>query len=411
VSGVEFEWVMTMSDKSAAMSGQLQADLVIVGGGVMGLWAALKAERRGIDTILIDGERTGSGASGGLLGALMAHMPDRWNEKKQLQFDGLVALEVEIAGLESETGLSAGYRRCGRLIPLPKPHLRPIAERHSQEAATNWRQRGRVFDWTVIKESPWAGWPSRSFCEAGLVHDGFAGRVSPRALIAALRARLEQTARVRVLEGVTVQSIDAGARRLTLADGSSVGFGNLLVAAGVGSFPLLDTLGPALAKPLGRGVKGQAALLKVDLVDDLPLLYLDGLYVVPHEGGHVAIGSTSENQFSNAFSTDGLLDALIAEARQLAPVLETAAVIERWAGLRPKAVDRDPMVGPHPEHGHIHALTGGYKVSFGIAHLLADAALDAIAGRALPLPDSFSFAHHLSVAAHRVADEGFAERP
>ena len=411
MSGVEFEWVMTMSDKSAAMSGQLQAELVIVGGGIMGLWAALKAERRGIDAILIDGERAGSGASGGLLGALMAHMPDRWNEKKQLQFDGLVSLEVEIAGLEAETGLSAGYRRCGRLIPLPKPHLRPIAERHSQEAGTNWQQKGRVFDWAVIEESPWAGWPSRSFCEAGLVHDGFAGRVSPRALIAALRARLEQTARVRVLEGAAVQSIDASAGRLTLADGSSVGFGNLLVAAGVGSFPLLEALGPAPAKPLGRGVKGQAALLKVDLLDDLPLLYLDGLYVVPHEGGHVAIGSTSENQFSTAFSTDGLLDALIVEARQLAPVLETALVVERWAGLRPKAVDRDPMVGPHPEHARVHALTGGFKVSFGIAHLLADAALDAITGQALPLPDSFSLAHHVSVAAHRVADTGFAETP
>ena len=393
------------------MSGQLQAELVIVGGGIMGLWAALKAERRGIDAILIDGERAGSGASGGLLGALMAHMPDRWNEKKQLQFDGLVSLEVEIAGLEAETGLSAGYRRCGRLIPLPKPHLRPIAERHSQEAGTNWQQKGRVFDWAVIEESPWAGWPSRSFCEAGLVHDGFAGRVSPRALIAALRARLEQTARVRVLEGAAVQSIDASAGRLTLADGSSVGFGNLLVAAGVGSFPLLEALGPAPAKPLGRGVKGQAALLKVDLLDDLPLLYLDGLYVVPHEGGHVAIGSTSENQFSTAFSTDGLLDALIVEARQLAPVLETALVVERWAGLRPKAVDRDPMVGPHPEHARVHALTGGFKVSFGIAHLLADAALDAITGQALPLPDSFSLAHHVSVAAHRVADTGFAETP
>ena len=411
MSGVEFEWVMTMSDKSAAMSGQLQAELVIVGGGIMGLWAALKDERRGIDAILIDGERAGSGASGGLLGALMAHMPDRWNEKKQLQFDGLVSLEVEIAGLEAETGLSAGYRRCGRLIPLPKPHLRPIAERHSQEAGTNWQQKGRVFDWAVIEESPWAGWPSRSFCEAGLVHDGFAGRVSPRALIAALRAGLAQTVRVRVLEGAAVQSIDASAGRLTLADGSSVGFGNLLVAAGVGSFPLLEALGPAPAKPLGRGVKGQAALLKVDLLDDLPLLYLDGLYVVPHEGGHVAIGSTSENQFSTAFSTDGLLDALIVEARQLAPVLETALVVERWAGLRPKAVDRDPMVGPHPEHARVHALTGGFKVSFGIAHLLADAALDAITGQALPLPDSFSLAHHVSVAAHRVADTGFAETP
>ncbi len=128
---------MDMSDKTAAMSGQLRADLVIVGGGIMGLWAALKAERRGIDTILIDEDKTGSGASGGLLGALMAHMPDRWNEKKQLQFEGLVSLEAELAALEAETGLPAGYRRCGRLIPLPKPHLRPLAERHSREAETN----------------------------------------------------------------------------------------------------------------------------------------------------------------------------------------------------------------------------------------------------------------------------------
>lgn len=380
------------------MSGQLRADLVIVGGGIMGLWAALKAERRGIETILIDGETTGSGASGGLLGALMAHMPDRWNEKKQLQFDGLVSLETEIAELESETGLSAGYRRCGRLIPLPKPHLRPLAERHSREAETNWRQHGRAFDWTVIEESPWAGWPSRDFCDAGLVHDGFAGRVSPRALIAALRARLEQTRRVQILEGLAAQSIDARAGRLELSDGSSVGFGKLLVAAGVGSFPLLATLGAPLAKPLGRGVKGQAALLKVDLPADLPLLYLDGLYVVPHEGGHVAIGSTSENQFADPFSTDAQLDALIAEARRLAPVLNNAELVERWAGLRPKAIDRDPMVGPHPEHGHVHALTGGFKVSFGIAHLLADAALDAIEGQALPLPQSFSLVHHVSVA-------------
>lgn len=387
-----------MSDKSPALSGQLRADLVIVGGGIMGLWAALKAERRGIETILIDSETTGSGASGGLLGALMAHMPDRWNEKKQLQFEGLVSLEAEIAQLESETGLSARYRRCGRLIPLPKPHLRPLAERHSREAETNWRQQGHVFDWAVIEDSPWAGWPSRDFCDAGLVLDGFAGRVSPRALVAALRARLEQTRRVRLLEGVAVQRIDAGAGNLTLAEGSSVGYGKLLVAAGVGSFPLLETVGPRFARPLGRGVKGQAALLKLDLPDDLPLLYLDGLYVVPHEGGHVAIGSTSENQFTDPFSTDAQLDALIGEARRLAPVLETAEVVERWAGLRPKAIDRDPMVGPHPEHAHVHALTGGFKVSFGIAHLLADAALDAIAGHALPLPRSFSLGHHVSVA-------------
>jgi glycine oxidase len=402
---------MVMSDKTAAMSGQLRADLVIIGGGIMGLWAALKAERRGVDTILIDGDRPGSGASGGLLGALMAHMPDRWNEKKQLQFDGLLSLEAEIAELEAETGLSAGYRRCGRLIPLPKPHLRPIAERHSQEAETNWSQQGRRFEWSVVEESPFDDWPSQRFTDAGLVLDRFAGRVSPRALIAAIRARLERTGRVRILEGAAVQSIDASARQLRLADGASVGFGDLLVAAGVGSFPLLEAIGPPVRKPLGRGVKGQAALLKVDLPADLPLVYLDGLYVVPHEGGRVAVGSTSENSFDDPFSTDAQLDALIAEARELAPVLQRAEVVERWAGLRPKAVDRDPMVGPHPDHPHIHALTGGFKVSFGIAHVLADAALDAIAGQALPVPHSFSLSHHVSVAVGRPVDEEFTETP
>lgn len=400
-----------MSDKTAAMSGQLRADLVIAGGGIMGLWAALKAARRGIDTILIDAEKTGSGASGGLLGALMAHMPDRWNEKKQLQFDGLLSLEAEIAGLEAETGLSAGYRRCGRLIPLPKPHLRPIAERHSQEAATNWCQKGRDFAWSVMDTSPFAGWPSSEHCEAGVILDTFAGRVSPRALTTAIRAGLQQTGRVRILEGSAVRSIDAANGQVLLADGSVVGFGNVLVAAGIGSFPLLDAIGPNLGVSLGRGVKGQAALLQADLADDLPLLYLDGLYVVPHEGGHVAIGSTSENRYDEPFSTDTQLDDLIEQARQLAPVLKSAKVVERWAGLRPKAIDRDPMVGPHPDHRHIHALTGGFKVSFGIAHLLVDAALDSIEGQRLPLPHSFSLAHHVSVAVGRAGHQETAELP
>ena len=389
----------------------MRADLVIVGGGIMGLWAALKAERRGIDTILIDGDGIASGASGGLLGALMAHMPDRWNEKKQLQFEGLLSLEAEIALLEGETGLSAGYQRCGRLIPLPKPHLRPIAERHSAEAATNWNQKGRAFDWTVLDESPFADWPSPNFSGAGVVVDRLAGRVSPRALTDTIRVRLEQSGRVRLLVGAAVQSIDAGASRVKLADGTLIGYGDLLVAAGVGSFPLLEAIGPALRKPLGRGVKGQAALLKLDMPADLPLLYLDGLYVVPHEGGQVAIGSTSENTFEDPFSTDPQLDALIASARELAPMLKDAEVLERWAGLRPKAVDRDPMVGPHPDHPHVHALTGGFKVSFGIAHRLADAALDSIAGKALSLPHGFSLAHHVSVAVRRAGGEEFTEIP
>ena len=97
-------------------------DLLIVGGGIMGLWAAVMADRAGLKTVLVERDRIGAGASGGVLGALMPYMPDRWDVKKQFQFDALVTLEQEIAGLEAQTGMSAGYRRSGRLMPLPQPH-------------------------------------------------------------------------------------------------------------------------------------------------------------------------------------------------------------------------------------------------------------------------------------------------
>jgi glycine oxidase len=390
-----------MSDKSLMVAGQSSADVLIAGGGIMGLWAALEADRAGLSTLLVDAGPLAGGASGGLLGALMPHMPDRWNAKKQLQFDALLSLEHEITVLEAETGLSAGYRHAGRLIPLPKPHLRKIAERHSAEAETNWNQQGVRFSWDVIEQSPYGdGWPASDVTAAGLVSDTFAARVSPRGLTAMLIARLRQSPRVAICEGVAVTSIDAEGSAVGLSDGRRLSFGHLIIAAGHASFPLLSRLGPELARPLGQAVKGQAALLSAPSVaPDLPLLYLDGLYIVPHEGGRVAIGSTSEDLFDDAFSTDGQLDDLLARAVELAPVLAGADVIERWAGLRPKAIDRDPMVGPHPQAERVIALTGGFKVSFGLAHVLARAAIGSILGRSHGLPDSFSTAHHLAVAA------------
>jgi glycine oxidase len=385
-------------------------DLVIVGGGIMGLWAAVKAERRGIRTVLVDAGLLGQGTSGGLLGALMPHMPDKWNDKKQFQFDALLSLQDEVAAIEAATGLSCGYRRSGRLIPLPKPHLRAIALRYNQEAVTNWYpgpegdrgsdgdQGSRRFRWDVLDQSPHAGWPDVSFIEAGLVHDTFAARVSPRKLTAALAAALRAGRHVTIAEGLEVQRIDAGAGRIEFSDGGKITFGTCIVAAGHRAFPLIEGVSAPLAHPLGQPVKGQAALLRAGIDPDLPLLYLNGLYLVPHDNGDVALGSTSEEEFDEPFSTDTKLDDLVEKARALVPALAAAPVIERWAGLRPKAIDRDPMVGPHPDHANVIALGGGFKVSFGIAHLLADAALEALAGKPMAVPASFSLVNHMAAA-------------
>lgn len=387
---------MGNADNPAASSGQSSTDLLIIGGGVMGLWAAVKAERLGIDTILVDAGSLGHGASYGLVGALMAHLPDKWNDKKQFQFDALVALEDEVARLEAETGVSCGYRRCGRLIPLPKPHLADIARRHSQDAESQWLAGDRKFHWHVLETTPHPEWLDASIGEAGVVHDTLAGRASPRRFGAALAAALKQAKHVRIIENNGVVRLDG--REAVLADGSIISFGDAIVANGHQAFPLLESLGHPMPRSLGMPVKGQSALMKADVDIDLPVIFLKGLYVVPHEGGTVAIGSTSEEDFDAPFSTDDKLDALIARARDMSPMLADAPVVERWAGLRPKAIDRDPMIGHHPDHPHILALAGGFKVSFGLAHKLADAVLDALAGKPMNVPESFLLENHLTVA-------------
>ncbi|GAA3084859.1 FAD-binding oxidoreductase [Rhizobium viscosum] len=390
---------MEKADNPAPASGQSSIDLLIVGGGIMGLWAAVHAERRGIKTLLADAGHLGSGASGGLLGALMPHMPDRWSEKKQFQFDALVSLEAEIAAIEEATGLSAGYRRSGRLIPLPKPHLRKIALGHSADAEVHWKAGERRFHWHVLDRPPGEGWIDPAAGESGFVHDTLAARVAPRSLIAALKAFLREARHVRVSEQTEIADLDP-ARGTASLDGGTIFFGRCILAAGYRSFPFLEKLTPGLQKPLGQAVKGQAALLAADIDPGLPTIFRDGLYVVAHEGGHVAVGSTSENSFADPFSTDEQLDALIEAARDMVPALRDAPVIERWAGLRPKAIDRDPMVGAHPENHNLIALTGGFKVSFGLAHRLAEAAIciASDANAEFLLPESFAISNHIAIS-------------
>lgn len=354
------------------------ADLAIIGGGIMGLWAAYHAEKAGIGTLLIDS--AGPAASDGLLGALMAYMPDQWDEKKQFQFEALSALEGQIRALEAETGLSTGYRRAGRVMPLYEERQVLTARLRGEAAAVNWRDGDRAFQWQVVESPPVSGWPAADPRALAYVHETFAAHVFPRGIVAALRAFLDGAKHVRRMMA-RVEAIDPSGKSLRLSDGERVGFSKVIVAAGIGAFPLLQPLFAPTGKPLGRPVKGQAALLAADFDPMMPIVFDNGLYVIAHEGGHVAVGSTSEDDFASASATDESLDALIAAARVAVPWLADAPVVERWAGLRPRGVHREPMIGAIEALPSVIALGGGFKTSFGIAHRLAAHAVRLAAGQ------------------------------
>jgi glycine oxidase len=397
---------MPLADRQLGRAGQFSADLVVVGGGIAGLWTTLKALRAGLSVILIEKTGVGAGASGGFMGALMPHMPERWDGKKQFQFDALCALEAEAARLESETGLPVHYRRVGRLTPLSAERQRDQAAARIEAAKPVWDDRFAV---SLPAADSFAGWldPTRATC--GVVFDDLSARISPLHLLASLEVAIGAQPKSGFIPG-EVTTIDPAGKTAHLADGGTVLFGAIVIANGLGAFPLIESLTGAPAGSLGNPVKGQAALFEVDRLPDhpdrLPVLFDNGVYVIAHGDGTVAVGATSETAFDDPNGTDEQLDAVIAKAGALSPAMAGARLVRRWAGLRPRPAGRDPMLGQIPGNPDVYAVAGGYKITFGIAHHMAHAVVARITGIGGPeIPPSFSLETHVERSKTRAAEK------
>lgn len=349
-------------------------DIAVIGGGVVGLWTAYRAARQGLSVVLLEKRTLGAGASGGVMGALMPHQPTGWNEKKQFQLDALVSLENEIAELEAFTGLSAGYRRCGRVLPIRNAKKRRQSAAWAGASEQNWP---KPYRWHVIDESPDTSYLPQTEMPFGANTDNLSARVDPRGLRDALSTGLKKLG-VGIRENTGVSRIEPNAT-IQLENGSTLSPCHTVLCAGWESFALIGEYFPA---PTGTGVKGQAALLRPTQPLDpaSPILYDNGTYVIVHETGDVAVGSTSETEFAGSLDTDDHLDAVIASAQALCPALQDGEILEKWAGVRPKAAGREPLVGPLPGLANVSIATGGFKIGVAIAHSMADAVLSQIAG-------------------------------
>ena len=330
------------------------ADITIRGAGVFGLSIAWTCVQAGAAVQVIDPHGAGAGASGGLVGALAPHVPENWNPKKQMQFDSLIAAEAFWAGVEAAGGVPSGYGRTGRLQPVADEAALALARARGETARDLWQ--GRAV-WEVIAADA-AGDFAPLSPTGHLIRDTLSARLHPRRACAALVAALASRG---------VQVVPEGADR-----------GTVIWATGAaGLAALSDHLGRAVGAP----VKGQAALLSParPLPPEAPQLFVDGLHVIAHADGSVAVGSTSERDFADPAATDAQLDDVIARAIAAMPALAGAQVTQRWAGLRPRARSRAPMLGPWPGRpGHLVA-NGGFKIGFGmapaVARMIADLAL------------------------------------
>lgn len=359
------------------------ADVIVIGAGIMGLWSAWMALEAGLSVLVLERNCVGAGASGGMIGALAPHLPDRWNAKKQYQFEALCALEHEIRAVEETSGLSTGYGRIGRIQPLSGGGLARAEERLAG-AQEFW---GDTAQMSLVPANALPEWADPKAGEAWL-HDTLTARVDPRALLVGLAKAITRRGG-QIVTGVTVESISPG-EITTKTD--TYRAPAIILAAGV---PAFDLIAPLVGENPGRAEKGQALLLGISAPVGVPLIYGNGTYVLPHANGKIAVGATSERQFDDPNSNDTLLDESLNRARALCPWIGTTEPIERWAGLRPRGNGREPMLGAIPNTPGVYAMMAGFKISFGIAAKAARDVLNEIQTGTSTLPETFRVPHHL----------------
>ncbi len=339
-------------------------DITIRGAGIFGLSIAWVCTKRGARVQIIDPNGPGAGASGGLVGALAPHVPENWNQKKAFQFDSLIAASDFWTEVETSGGVSSGYGRTGRLQPIMDDHTLSLARAREQSAKDLWQGLAR---WQVLAAEEIGAWTPHT--PTGLlIHDTLTARMHPRRACHSLVAALASND-----VSIASEGEDAGA---------------VIWCTGVAG---LEALNEQHSRMVGNGVKGQAALLSPadPLPTDAPQLFADALHIIPHADGTIAVGSTSERDYDDPTSTDHQLDEILARAVEQVPQLSDATVIERWAGLRPRARSRAPMLGAWPGKQDTYIANGGFKIGFGMAPKVAQVMADLVLEGRNTIPDDF----------------------
>jgi glycine oxidase len=362
-------------------------DVIVIGGGVIGLAAAWRLAERGASVAVLERGRAGSGTSHVAAGMLapVAEADPYEEPLLRLGIDGAHEYPNVIAELRERTGLDPGYQRCGTLMVA-----RDRDEAESLEREHHVRER---LDLEVSRLRPSQARslePALAPTVRGALELPDDHAIDPRMLAAAL-AQAVRRAGGTVREGAEVEAIElqadavCGAR---LQSGERVNGEAVVVAAGVWS-PRLAGIPDEVRVPL-RPVKGQILRLHDPSGPGLVnrVLRMRPTYLVPRGDGRYVLGATMEERGFDTTVTGGAVFELLRDAIELVPGVSELVVDELSAGLRPGTPDNAPVIGPGLLDGLFWA-TGHYRhgilLAAKTAELIAGAVLD---GR--PVPDVVS---------------------
>ncbi len=362
-----------------AVNGHRTADVLIVGGGVIGLSIAWRAAQRGLSVILAEPD-PGRGASYAAAGMLTPVAEAAYAERELFElgsaslrrFPGFAAELTEVSGMPT------GFRQTGTLqVGYDADDMAMLAEHarlRESFGATSSRLTGRE----CRRAEPMLG-PAIA---GGLLAPDDAS-IDPRLLTAALLAACTAAGVAHLRQRAARLRVGADrASGAALADGSVISAATVVLSAGWASAAIAG-LPPGIAPPL-RPVKGQIIRLRptqaaVTASGSPSLLHQtirgivrgSSVYLVPRADGELVLGATQEEMGPDTTVTAGGVWQLLRDARAIVPGITELALAEAVAGLRPGTPDNAPVIGPSALPGLVLA-TGHFRAGVLLAPVTAD---------------------------------------
>jgi glycine oxidase len=351
------------------------SDVVVIGGGVIGLSIAYALAKRGVLATVIDRAVMGRAASWAGAGLLPPFIERRTTSPMvDLRSWSSVLYREWSREIRERTGLDNGYRVSGGIDVA----LHPAEVADLKTAAGRWRVEGIRFepldprDFVAVEPAL-----NPAIAHAFLLPD--------RAQIRNpwhLRA-LEETVNrmgVKLVPHVPVRSLKRAGRRVLAVETETGDYpcGQVVMAAGAWSGGLLEAVDVHLpTTPL----KGQIVLFRHDQPILRRIIEHGKMYLVPRDDGRILMGATEEDAGFDTRSTPEAIRSLIDEALLICPALAKAEVEDFWAGLRPGSVDTRPYLGAVSEYDNLIVATGHKRAGLQLAPATGEVIANLLTGQ------------------------------
>ncbi len=343
------------------------SDVLIVGGGVIGLSIARELYRRGVDKItILERGTVGREASYAAAGMLAPNLENDTHDDFYDLCAASCALYPEFASeLLAETGVDIELERSGTLyLSFSEEDSKVLNKRFlwQRNAGVNVEHLSAVE--TLSAEA----FVSSAVRESLFYHDDW--QVENRKLLSALRRYAELNS-INIREQTEVQSlISENGRVAGATSGSETFFAGATVLATGAWTSLIKIDGVSLPVEV-KPIRGQMISFHPEQSIFQKVMYTPRGYIVPRLDGRILAGATVEDTGFDQAPTDAGMEQLRHSAFEIAPILAGFDIVDKWAGLRPFSADGLPVIGELPGFENLFVATGHYRNGILLAPITA----------------------------------------